>query len=77
MGIAYTSGDMSFSYGESTLDNKATSDADLAEIELDSIQASYTMGAMTISAARTETDNTGGASGETAEETQLSVSFAF
>ena len=77
MGIAYTSGDMSFSYGESTLDNKATSDADLAEIELDSIQASYTMGAMTVSAARTETDNTGGASGETAEETQISVSFAF
>ena len=49
----------------------------VAEIELDSIQASYTMGAMTVSAARTETDNTGGASGETAEETQISVSFAF
>ena len=78
MAIAYTSGDMSFSYGESTLQTKAVSDAAAgAEIKLDSIQASYTMGAMTISAARTETDNTGGTAAETAEETQLSVSFAF
>jgi hypothetical protein len=77
MGIAYTSGDLSFSYAESTLDSKATSDANLAEIELDSIQAAYSMGAMTVSAARTETSNTGGAAGESAEETQVSVSFAF
>jgi hypothetical protein len=77
MGIAYTSGDLSFSYGESTLDSKATSDANLAEIELDSIQAAYSMGAMTVSAARTETSNTAGAAGESAEETQISVSFAF
>ena len=76
--IAYTAGDMSFSYGESTLMTKGVSDtAAGAEIELESIQASYTMGAMTLSASLNETSNTGGTAGQKYEETQIAVSFAF
>ncbi len=77
-GISYTAGDMSFSYGESTLMTKGVSNtAAGAEIELESIQASYTMGAMTLSAALSETANTGGTAGAKYEETQIAVSFAF
>ena len=77
-GIAYTAGDMSFSYGESTLQTKGVSNtAAGAEIELESIQAAYTMGAMTLSASLNETSNTGGTAGDKYEETQIAVSFAF
>jgi len=47
------------------------------EVELTSIQAAYTMGAMTVSAAMSETDNAGGVSAAKYEENTLAVSFAF
>jgi len=77
-GLAYTAGDVTVSYGESTLQTKAIG-ATVArvEVELTSIQAAYTMGAMTVSAAMSETDNAGGVSAAKYEENTLAVSFAF
>jgi len=76
--IAYTVGDLTVSYGESELEVKGNSDtAAKATADLDSIQAAYVMGAMTISAAVSETDNTGGVAGNTYKENTLAVSFAF
>ena len=76
-GIVYTAGDMSVSYGESEQDTHAAGlTAALLTIEQTSIQAAYSMGAMTISAAISETTNVAGAVGNYAENT-LAVSFAF
>ena len=76
--IAYTAGDLSVSYGESSLQTKGvTTTAAGNTIELESVQASYVMGAMTLSAAMAETGNAKGVAGEKYEETQLAVSFAF
>jgi outer membrane protein OmpU len=78
LGIAYTMGDTTISYGESELDVKAVSDtAARATIELESIQAAYVMGAMTLSAAMSETNNVGGVASNKYEENTLAVSFAF
>ncbi len=77
MAIAYTAGDLTVSYGESELKTVATSDTASTSIDLDSIQAAYVMGAMTISAAVSETGNSGGVAGATHEENTLAVSFAF
>ena len=76
-GVAYTAGDFSVSYGESTYANKGSGVTAVVESELDSIQAAYTMGAMTISAAVSETANANRTAGETYEENRLSVAFAF
>ncbi len=76
--IAYTAGDMSFSYSvqkETTQAISAT--AALEEEEVSAIQATYTMGAMTIGASMYETDNIEGVASTKYEETELSVSFAF
>ena len=77
MGIAYTAGDVSVSYGESSLTNHGIAATASVEREMDSIQISYTMGAMTIAGAMGETSNSGGIAGQTHEESELSVSFAF
>jgi len=76
-GIAYTSGDISVSYGESAFSNAGVSDTVSVETEMDSMQISYTMGAMTIAAATFETTNAVGIAGRTFEENEISVSFAF
>ena len=77
-GAAYTSGDFTFSYGESTLQTKAAGvTVARSEVQLDSVQAAYTMGAMTVSAAMSSTDNVGGVAGAAYEENTLAVSFAF
>ena len=77
-GIAYTSGDITVSYGESEVEHKGVGvTAALAEIELTSVQAAYTMGAMTISAAMSETDNSAGILNDEYSENTLAVSFAF
>ena len=76
-GVAYTAGDFSVSYGESTYANKGSGVTAVVESELDSIQAAYTMGAMTISGAISETANANRTAGETYEENRLSVAFAF
>jgi outer membrane protein OmpU len=77
MGVAYTAGDVTVSYGESTLQVEAIGTTASTEEELDSVQVAYTMGAMTISGAMSETDNLGGTAGATFEENTLAVSFAF
>jgi outer membrane protein OmpU len=76
-GVAYTAGDISISYGESTLATVETGVTAAVETELESLQAAYTMGAMTISAAMSETGNAGGTVGQSYEENRLSVAFAF
>jgi outer membrane protein OmpU len=76
-GVAYTAGDISLSYGESSLANKGSGVTAVVKRELESIQAAYTMGAMTISGAMSETSNAGGTAGQTYEENRLSVAFAF
>ena len=77
-GVSYAAGDISVSYGESTLQTMASSNAAVgAEIQLESVQAAYTMGAMTISAAISETANVGGTANAKYEESTLAVSFAF
>jgi outer membrane protein OmpU len=75
--VAYTAGDFSVSYGESTTANHSLNGSTVVERELESLQATYTMGAMTLGAALAETANAGGTAGRTYEETELSVSFAF
>ena len=77
MGISYTAGDLSVSYGESTYTSHAIGATAAIESDLDSIQAAYTMGAMTISAAMSETGNAGNVAGQTHEENEIAVSFAF
>ena len=78
--IAYTAGDMSVSYGESTFVNAAVSDtAASTEQELESIQASHTMGAMTLMGSFSEGSNVGAtaAGGKNYEETSVAVNFSF
>ena len=64
-------------HGESTLTNHSIAGSAQVERELESIQAAYTMGAMTISGAMSETGNAGGTAGQTYEENRISVAFAF
>ena len=75
--IAYTAGDMSFSYAVVDEQELAVSDSTSVETEMSAIQATYTMGAMTLGASIYETDNPEGVTGTKYEETELSVSFAF
>jgi len=76
--VAYTAGDLTFSYSktnETTLANGAT--AALEEEEFSAVQAAYNMGGMTIAASMYEADNLDGVAAKKYEETELSVSFAF
>jgi outer membrane protein OmpU len=81
-GIAYTAGDISISYAESEYVNSAigATAASLTQ-ELEAIQASYTMGAMTIMASLSEGSNiaatASGAAGQNYEETSIAVNFSF
>ena len=77
LGIAYTAGDLSVSYGESTYTSHARGATTSVDSDLESIQAAYTMGAMTISAAMSETGNAGNVVGQTHEENEIAVTFAF
>ncbi len=75
--VAVTQGDFSVSYGESTTTNHSLAGSTSVERGLEAIQATYTMGAMTLGAALAETSNAGGTANRKYEETELSVSFAF
>jgi hypothetical protein len=76
--IAYAAGNMSFSYAEVSEKMKKNSDTTAeVEVEMSAIQATYTMGAMTLGASIYETDNPEGTTATKYEETELSVSFAF
>jgi len=78
MGVAYTAGDFTVSYGESSLITEGNiSNIVDPEIELNSLQAAYTMGAMTVAAAMSETTNASGISAKTYNENTLAVAFAF
>jgi len=77
-GIAYTSGDMSFSYSEVTdSQENIGSDTTHYDAEMSAVQATYTMGAMTAGISFYETSNPGYANGTEFEETEISLSFAF
>jgi outer membrane protein OmpU len=75
--VAYTAGDLSVSYGESSLTKEARGSTKEVEADLESIQVAYTMGAMTISGAISETGNANNVAGQTYEENEIAVSFAF
>ena len=76
--IAYSAGDMTFSYSVVNEQRQATSDtAALSEEEFTAIQAAYTMGGMTLAASLYESENLEGVADAKYEETELSVSFAF
>jgi hypothetical protein len=79
MGVAYTAGDVTVSYGESSTQTSAVSDSAVGlESELESLQIAYTVGAMTISAAMSETSNADGLTAtDKYEENTLAVAFAF
>jgi len=81
--IAFNVNDnLSVSYGKATdtydaQDNASTAIADV-EMELKSIQASYTMGSMSINAQRTETDNVGYSTvGGSLTKTEVALGLAF
>lgn len=76
--LAYTAGDVSVSYGESTFMTKAVSNTVASsEQELESVQASYTMGAMTIMGSFSEGSNIGTTANKNYEETSVAVNFSF
>ena len=76
--IAYSAGDMTFSYSVINEQRQAVSDtAALQEEEFTAIQAAYTMGGMTLAASMYESENLEGVADAKYEETELSVSFAF
>jgi len=76
--IAYTMNNLTVSYAETEMQVHAVSDtAQLSTEEWESIQAAYSMGAMTISAALSEGSNVAGSAGKNYEETSVAVNFAF
>ncbi len=76
MAIAFTQDNLSVSYAEVNEEVKDISATTSLEVEMTALQATYTMGAMTLGASMYETDNPEGTTGKY-EETELSVSFAF
>ena len=77
MGIAYTAGDLSVSYGESQLANEGIGGSTVVERQLDSVQAAYTMGGATVAIQNNSMDNVGGTSATNDEITEVSLSLAF
>ena len=83
--IAFNVNDnLSVSYGKATDTYDAQSNVkggtEIADVEVDtkSIQASYTMGSMSINAQRTETDNVGySTSGGSLTKTEIALGLAF
>ena len=76
MAFAFTQDNLSVSYSEVTEQVENISATTEAETEMTALQATYTMGAMTLGMSMYETDNPEGTTGKY-EETELSVSFAF
>jgi len=76
--IAYTTGDLTFSYSKTNEQTKELgATAALEEEEYSAVQAAYNLGGMTIAASMYEADNLDGVAAKKYEETELSVSFAF
>jgi len=77
-GIKYSADGIALSYAESEYLTKAQgSNAASNTQELEAIQASYTMGSMTIMASLSEGTNIAAAADTTYEETSIAVNFAF
>jgi len=76
MGISFSQDNLSVSYAEVTEQVQNISATTSMEVEMTALQATYTMGAMTLGMSMYETDNPEGTTGKY-EETELSVSFAF
>jgi len=76
MAVAFTQDSLSVSYSEVTEQVSSISATTSMETEMTALQATYTMGAMTLGMSLYETDNPEGTTGKY-EETELSVSFAF
>jgi len=77
MAVAYTSGNTTVSYAESELINLKHGASAEVSTELESVQIAHVMGAMTLSAAVSETKNANATLGQKYEENTLAVSFAF
>ena len=76
-GVAYTAGDVTVSYAEGSKQSKGVSDTVVGiEKESESLQVAYTMGAMTIAAAMSESTGEVAAT-DKYEENTLSFNFAF
>ena len=75
-GISFAQGDWAISYVEQTETKEAVSDTAAVEAEMTAINASYTMGAMSIKGGFFETSNPEWTTGSY-EETEIALSFAF
>ena len=70
--------DLTLSYTDETGErNYLTSTTTVYDIEVQSIQAAYSLGGATLSVARTDYENIGYADGVDATETIIALSFAF
>ena len=79
MSIAFNVNDnLTISYG-SHEDNKEadSNDANTVDVDIDSIQAAYTMGSMAVKIQNTSTDNPNFVNNTEAEHTEINVSFSF
>jgi len=76
MAVSFAQDNYSFSYAEIKEQVQNISATTQAEVEMTALQASYTMGAMTLGVSMFETDNPEGATGKY-EETEISLNFAF
>jgi len=73
MGVSYMINEnLSVSYGQHT-----TSQTGSPDQEIDSIQAAYTMGGITVAAYNSQADNVRNLAGKTSEKTEVRISFAF
>ena len=79
MSIAFNVNDnLTISYG-SHEDNKEadSNDANTVDVDIDSIQAAYTMGSMAVKIQNTSTDNPNFVNNTESEHTEINVSFSF
>ena len=77
-GIAYTAGDVSVSYGESSYQNHGKQGSTVVETEMDSFQIAYSMGAMSVKAYMTDIKNINYVSGATETSVnELAIGLAF
>jgi hypothetical protein len=76
--VKYSQDGIAISYAESEYNTEAVSNTAASVVqELEAIQASYTMGSMTIMASLSEGSNIATISGDNYEETSIAVNFAF
>jgi outer membrane protein OmpU len=77
-GLKYSQDGIALSYAESEYSTAAVSNTAASSVqELEAIQASYTMGSMTIMASLSEGSNIATTAGDNYEETSIAVNFAF